>query len=632
MCCLTRRKYLLSAATVVAAGGAVWYFVFAGMAVPEARELRSFVRAKPPVPVVFTSRTESGSFEAAAPEAEGFKYPGTIPWPAREGRLRLLDTAGKVYELTWGQLLPDGSTLIDVMSPSVSLDGKRVLFAGRKASPDTGRWRIYQVNVDGSDLKQLTGGPNDAGCVALPPLRFAADGSRMPDEDRRRLDYDDTDPTDLGPMGFAFASSRLPDLGRDHARRATQIWRWSPGASAPSPLSANRNNDRWPILVPGDMLLFSLWSRNREAVTADYSDVRPVASGGQFATDPSDQWSAMWVMPNAAQIGFAVKCPEAVWRPRPLGNGRVAFMTGNRDRTGPMRLAQADWGYLRSAPSSLAVGATIPNLFGGERFFGPERDAEGRELSAGCPSPCPGGEVLFAGAPIGSDAGAFGLYSCPEDWKTPQTPRLLFDDPALVDAEPVAVYARAVECVLREEPVTTETRPKTILLANGQEHLGPAGYLENLAVHDAIRSPIPRRYAETDRPGDPRFNPIIPPAKSVKSIAFYAAHRDRFDDPTSPRVIGNWEKLMVSPVADGGLLRTWVPADPLTPTALVGLDAEGKIAWWNGTAKDAAGRAATYFAYAGDHYSGTRVNGYHYCNGCHTGHTHMTADIRERTK
>ena len=80
-----------------------------------------------------------------------------VPWAAREGRLRLLDRDGRLFELTWGRRLPDGSTLVDVMSPSVSLDGGRILFAGRKGEHD--RWRIYEVRVDGSGLKPLTGGP-----------------------------------------------------------------------------------------------------------------------------------------------------------------------------------------------------------------------------------------------------------------------------------------------------------------------------------------------------------------------------------------------------------------------------------------------------------------------------------------
>ena len=133
-----------------------------------------------------------------------------------------------------------------------------------------------------------------------------------------------------------------------------------------------------------------------------------------------------------------------------------------------------------------------------------------------------------------------------------------------------------------------------------------------------------------DRAGDPRYNPVIPPPPNVTAIAIYAARRDRFDDPEKPRVLGEWEKLMVAPVSPEGALRAWVPTDPSTPSVLVGLDATGKVAKWSGTTKDSAGRTLTYYAYAGDHYSGIRPNGYHYCNGCHTGHTFTVVDPTER--
>ena len=257
----------------------------------------------------------------------------SIPWKAGEGRLRLLVT--------------DGGTLVDVMSPSVTLDGKRVLFAGRKAGPDAGRCRIDRVDIDGGNLKPLTGGSDDAGSGAVPPLRFAAaDGTTMSVDARRRLDSDDVDPADLGPNGFAFASSRVPDLGRDHARRSTQIWTW-PGGAAPAPLSANRNKYRRPTLIAGDIILISLWSRTREAVTADRADVRPASEGGESSTAPSDRWMAARFMTNGATFGSAVESVEPVWRPRPLFDGRVAFMTATPAGPGRLRLAQAD-----GAPSS----------------------------------------------------------------------------------------------------------------------------------------------------------------------------------------------------------------------------------------------------------------------------------------
>ena len=112
------------------------------------------------------------------------------------------------------------------MSPSVSLDGKRVLFAGRKGGHDPGRFRLYEVAVDGTGLRQLTGGPDDDGCAAVPPMRWRADGTVIPDAERRAIDYDDVDPVELNftDRRIAFVSSRTPDLGREHARRSTTLW------------------------------------------------------------------------------------------------------------------------------------------------------------------------------------------------------------------------------------------------------------------------------------------------------------------------------------------------------------------------------------------------------------------------
>src|SRR5262249_6882994 len=174
---------------LLVAGGLLARHMMLSFHVPSSPNLKPYVMARPTVPIVFTSRNHPRSFEAAAPEAEGFTFPGTVPWAADDGRLRLLDTDGEVHELTWGRALPDGGTLIDVMSPTVSLDGSRILFAGRKAAPDPGRWRLYQVRVTGENLAPLTGGPDDPGCVELPPLRYADDGSVMSSDSPKPAAY-----------------------------------------------------------------------------------------------------------------------------------------------------------------------------------------------------------------------------------------------------------------------------------------------------------------------------------------------------------------------------------------------------------------------------------------------------------
>ncbi|QEH37153.1 hypothetical protein OJF2_57400 [Aquisphaera giovannonii] len=578
--------------------------------------------------IVFTSRTEPASLQPEAPESEPYREPVRVPWAAREGRLRVLED-GRMRELTWDRPLADGSTIIDVMSPSVSLDGTRVLFAGRTDRND--RWRIFQVRPDGSGLERLTGGPDDPGCVAVPPLRFRADGSRIPDDERRRRDFDDVDPADLGPNGFAFASSRMPDLGRDHSRRATQIWAWAPDAAAPTPLTGNRNNDRWPVLLPSNQVLFSLWSRNREAVRADLEGVEPVSMGGEHLTRPADNWMGAMVMTNGAQLAYAVKSREPVWRPRPLFNGRIAFMTAPSPGS-PTRLAQADHGYIRTAPSSLAAGEDLPYEGGARLDLGPECDEEGRRLNASCPTPAPGHRVLFAASPVGASPSETGIYEVADDWTSgTAAPRRLFDDPAFVDAEPAAVYPRRLASETRKmtPPSDIHEKPRSFPLVNGEIYEGPMGYVENLAINLPIRNPIPWHDRSGAAKVDPRVNPLISPPPNVASVAAYAAGRDRFDDPVKLRVPGKWEKVAVMPMADNKALRGWIPSDPLRPMVLVGQDAEGKVARWSG--KPSAGRPSrSYFAYAGDHYSGVRQDGYHYCNGCHTGHTFVVVDPTER--
>ena len=89
--------------------------------------------------------------------------------------------------------LPAGS----VLHPDLSFDGRRVLFAfcdHRRAKPDLRRFSIYEIGVDGSRLRRLTGTSGDS--------MTGADG-------RRTALVEDLDPCYLPDGGFAFVSTRL---------------------------------------------------------------------------------------------------------------------------------------------------------------------------------------------------------------------------------------------------------------------------------------------------------------------------------------------------------------------------------------------------------------------------------------
>ena len=550
-------------------------------------------------------------------------------------------------ELTWGQPLPDGGTLVDVMSPSVSPDASFVVFAGRRADTPGrpgGRFRLYAVGLDGSDLRPLTGTPDDPGCSAVPPLRLAADGTVLPDDKRRRLDYDDVDPA-LFPDGTVFfASSRTPDLGgRD--RRSTQIWVKEPG-KPPRQHTASRANDRWPAATTSRQLLFTLWSRQDEVVAAGGRGLvrhDPPAAG---LTAPADRWAGVTVMATSESFSQAVKVAPPVWRVRPLFGPDLVYMTlppglptpftpGNeRPEAGPLRVAQSAHGQVASAPSSLAADGVYPTLAEPPVRYAPAGTPDGRRWSLATPSAMPGDRLLAAAAPLNPDGrpdpARYGLVTLPAGGWTADPDAVgapgdlvpLFDDPDLVDAEPVAAYPRPIADGKITSPNSWDPLAhKSLSLLSGT-YSGPAGdlHVEQMAAPATGGFPGQRADGADAGPVVPHFQP-----GAIKRIDFYASHRDRFDDAARPVVRGTLEKILEAPTGrsgGAGGLRAVLPVG--SPTLLVGVGADGRVVSATGAA-DAAGRRGTFYAFAGDHVSGTRAGGYHFCTGCHTGHTFATA-------
>jgi len=56
---------------------------------------------------------------------------------------------------------------------------------------------------------------------------------------------------------------------------------------------------------------------------------------------------------------------------------------------------------------------------------------------------------------------------------------------------------------------------------------------------------------------------------------------------------------------------------------LAGFTQAGKVMRWTTAAKDSEGRQASFYAFAGDHYSAVRPLGKHFCIGCHPGHSSL---------
>lgn len=196
--------------------------------------------------------------------------------PAIPGNLLLLDPKGRVQTLIDGSE-PTGATLdlVDVNAPSVSYDGKTILFAGLPdgdyddvdfgsayGTRSVGAWRLYSINVDGSDLKQLS-----------------FDDDRDADEFRERLgqaasegalQFDDYDPVWLPDGRICFASTRWPAFAHYSGQRASNLWVMDADGGNLHRITAERNGADRPTVDPltGE-IVYARWWRNLRYPTND---------------------------------------------------------------------------------------------------------------------------------------------------------------------------------------------------------------------------------------------------------------------------------------------------------------------------------------------------------------------------
>ena len=140
----------------------------------------------------------------------------------REGRL----CAYNIHTGAMRVLIEDGPGA--VRDPCVSYDAKKVLFSYRRGTSPT--YHLYEIDVDGKNLRQLTDGI-----------------------------YDDIEPCYLPDGGIAFSSAR--------ARRWVNCWltqvatlnRCDADGQNIRPLSANIEQDNTPWPLPDGRILFMRW-------------------------------------------------------------------------------------------------------------------------------------------------------------------------------------------------------------------------------------------------------------------------------------------------------------------------------------------------------------------------------------
>lgn len=270
-------------------------------------------------PIVFVSRSilDQGSVFYAPAKAMPGVGPHSRFRPAAPGKLLVREPNGTIRILIDGAN-PTGASLnlIDVNAPSVSYDGKRVVFSGLPASTagphstepgaNPGAWRLYVINADGTGLRK----------VAIPEHTINLNYF-IPGQSGIWL-YDDTYPAWLPDGRLVFTSTRWLAYGQYSGMVGSNLFVVNADGTNLHRITSERSGADRPLIDPlTGRIVFARWWRNYRFPT-DFLDTIPKDDGyarhqglsTQFDPNPSprtnqfdaNMWTAASINPDGTDL------------------------------------------------------------------------------------------------------------------------------------------------------------------------------------------------------------------------------------------------------------------------------------------------------------------------------------------
>lgn len=234
----------------------------------------------------------------------------------------------------------------NIRDPRVHYDGRKLLFAYRKGG--THHYNLYEINIDGSGLKQLTSGI-----------------------------WDDVDPEYLPDGGIVFSSARCKRFIPCNRVPTAVIHRMDADGSNIQRLSANVLLEDRPAVLPDGRIIFTRW---------DYLDRAAETFRDLWVMNPDGTGQALLFGGGARPYPeFFAKCDAL---PIPGADGRLVTVLspafGHRENAGnvavlDLKAGPDEWMALRQlSPKLPDLKWTIGSGYGREGFRDPY------PLSANC--------------------------------------------------------------------------------------------------------------------------------------------------------------------------------------------------------------------------------------------------------
>jgi len=471
-------------------------------------------------PIVFVSRSHIHTLN-------NYDVGPPVDVPGREmtvgGVLRLLRPDGSIVTLAGPH-----NGIYDAQRPMVNFEGTRVVFSGVRTR--NGMWRIFEVGLDGTGLRQITPESRD---VAIP------DDPKRPRQNEATFGrFSDFSPAYLPDGRIVFASSRYPGVSGSCGHRTVTLYVINPDGTDLRRIISTRSGAMHPWVMQDGRVLFAMWVDNMNIPSLYTEGLQPLEPDANFGPSYFEPWACHPDGTHAGRIGFlAGRLDHGAgggMHYREMPNGEIVY---TRRASGNFLGSTLACSIAKFRPGD-GTGNSIEGI-------GDPRNLEAPHALT--PTPLPDGRILFSYTPeskVWTDernrmfaSFDFGLYVCDGDFKNL---RLVYNDPGTDELDPVAVWrrpARHLPDQVRSVPPEDPTGPITGFAV-----------LENANV-----------YADLDR----RFTHIQSPLPgSVVSVEVYDDSQTFFTVPEFPLIRKQMPRFFRSfPVNADGSFRAEVPAD-----------------------------------------------------------------------